>query len=143
MKFFKSKKLENQLITIENIDFVSLCEHHLLPIIGRVSICYKPRGEYVPGLSKVARFVKWFAKKFILQERFTIELCERLYELLNAKFVYCKVCAIHMCVFMRGVKDRSLVLTTDALVGESDIPINELRKIIKCTLPFTLTHITT
>ena len=135
MKFFESKYLENELIIVQDIDFVSLCEHHLLPIIGKVSICYKPLSNKVPGLSKIARFVKWFAKKLILQERFTVELCEELYRLLNAKFVYCKVCAVHMCTFIRGVKDKSMILITDALIGNSDISINELRKIVKCSIP--------
>lgn len=135
IKFFESKSSGNELIIVQDIDFVSLCEHHLLPIIGKISICYKPLSNKVPGLSKIARFVKWYAKRPILQERFTIELCEELYKLLNAKFVYCKACAIHMCTFIRGVKDKSMFLITDALIGSSDISINELRKIVKCSIP--------
>ncbi len=132
VKFFKiPENALNNLIIVRNIEIDSLCEHHLLPIIGKATIVYKPRTNSVPGLSKVIRLVQWFARRPILQERFTQELAELLLDKINAKFVYCHVKAIHLCSFMRGVKSRLTVLETEAVAGEIDVELNMLREVAR------------
>lgn len=121
-------------VEIANVRFVSLCEHHLLPIVGSVSIVYKPLNAEVPGLSKVARYVKWLAARPILQERFTAILAESLRERLRARYVYVKVCALHMCTFIRGVKDEDMVMVTEAWSGDG-VDSSSMGRAVKCTLP--------
>ncbi len=136
VKFFTvPPEAASNLIVIRNIEFLSLCEHHLLPIIGYASVVYKPRENKVPGLSKVIRLVQWYARRPILQERFTQELANFLLEKICAKFVYCRIAALHMCVFLRGVKSTSSILVTEALAGETDVDISRLRELAKCKLP--------
>ncbi len=139
IKFFKiPENAVNNLVVVRDIEFDSLCEHHLLPIIGTVTIAYKPRSTSVPGLSKVIRLVQWFARRPILQERFTQELADLLLEKINARFVYCRVRAIHLCAFARGVRSRTSVLETEALSGNPDVDIATLRSITRGTRLFKL-----
>ena len=117
-------------VVIENIAAVSICEHHLLPIILRVSVAYVP-GDGVPGLSKVIRLVKWAAARPIMQERFTEWLADLLMEKLRAKAVKVKVCGVHMCSFVRGVKDEHHNMVTEAKRGEVDVQLS-CRKPLQC-----------
>ncbi|MCX8136508.1 GTP cyclohydrolase I [Pyrobaculum aerophilum] len=110
-------------VVIENIGAVSLCEHHLLPILLRISVAYVP-GDGVPGLSKVIRLVKWAAARPIMQERFTEWLADLLMEKLRAKGVQVKVCGVHMCSFIRGVKDEHHNMITEARRGEIDVKLS-------------------
>ncbi len=136
VKFFTVPESSSKnLVVIRNIEFLSLCEHHLLPIVGYASIVYRPRGNKVPGLSKVIRLVQWYARRPILQERFTQELADFLRDKICAKFVYCRIVALHMCVFLRGVRSRSSVLITEALSGEADVDISSLRELARCRYP--------
>ncbi len=136
VKFFTvPKDSSRNLVVIRNIEFLSLCEHHLLPIVGYVSVVYRPRENKVPGLSKVIRLVQWYALRPILQERFTQELANFLCDKICAKFVYCRIAALHMCVFLRGVKSRSSILVTEAVSGEPDEDITSLRRLARCKYP--------
>ncbi|MEM4673770.1 MAG: GTP cyclohydrolase I [Pyrobaculum sp.] len=110
-------------VVIENIGAVSICEHHLLPILLRVSVAYIP-GEGVPGLSKVIKLVKWAAARPIMQERFTEWLADLLMEKLRARAVYVKVCGVHMCSFIRGVRDEHHNMVTSAKRGDIDVSID-------------------
>ncbi|MEM0479622.1 MAG: GTP cyclohydrolase I, partial [Pyrobaculum sp.] len=96
---------------------------HLLPILLRVSVAYIP-GEGVPGLSKVIKLVKWAAARPIMQERFTEWLADLLMEKLRARAVYVKVCGVHMCSFIRGVRDEHHNMVTSAKRGDIDVSID-------------------
>jgi len=134
VKFFTiPEHATRNLVVVRDIEFDSLCEHHLLPIIGTVTVVYRPRTSVVPGLSKVIRLVQWFAKRPILQERFTQELADFLLDRIRAKFVYCRVRALHMCAFMRGVRSRTVLLETEAISGDVDVDIESLRSIARGT----------
>ncbi len=133
VKFFNVRKKIENFIIVENIEFFSLCEHHLLPVLGYVSVAYKPCRDEVPGLSKVVRLVQWYSRRLILQERFTQELATVLLEKLRACSVYCKVFGLHLCTMLRGVRSRTTRLFTEAWAG--DISRDELailRKLVKC-----------
>ncbi len=135
IKFFTCGKIESFVI-IRDIEFVSLCEHHLLPVLGYVSVAYKPSLSEVPGLSKVIRLVQWCSRRLILQERFTKELAITLLNSLKARSVYCKVCALHMCTMLRGVRSRTSKLVTEAWAGDiSTEELSMLRKLVKCRVP--------
>ncbi|GAB6945492.1 GTP cyclohydrolase I [Vulcanisaeta sp. JCM 14467] len=123
-------------ISINDIEFVSLCEHHLLPVMGTVTVVYEPLNSEVPGLSKVARYVKWLAARPMLQERFTVRLANELKEVLHAKYVYVRVCALHMCAMIRGVKDEDMYMVTEAWTdGISSDELKELRNSVHCKVP--------
>lgn len=110
------------LVVIENIRAVGLCEHHLLPIIMSVSVAYRPKGP-VPGLSKVSRLVKWAAARLLLQERFTEWLADLLMEKLSAEAVKVRVCGVHLCSAIRGVKDEHHYMVTEAVRGEINVEL--------------------
>ena len=116
-------------VVIENISAVSICEHHLLPILLRVSVAYIP-GDKVPGLSKVIKLVKWAAARPIMQERFTEWLADLLMEKLHAKAVKVKVCGVHMCSFIRGVRDEHHNMVTEARRGEIEVQLNCKRPLV-------------
>jgi GTP cyclohydrolase I len=123
-------------ISINDIRFTSICEHHLLPIIGTATVIYEPLNSEVPGLSKVARYVKWLAARPTLQERFTSKLANDLRIRLNAKYVYVKVCALHMCAMTRGVKDEDMYMVTESWSGNIDeTQLEELRRTTHCKVP--------
>lgn len=100
------------IVTVKDIEFYSICEHHLLPFFGTVSIAYLP-GAQIIGLSKVARIVDMFARRFQVQERFTNQLCEELTHRLGAKGVLVKSTARHLCMQMRGVQKQ--MTSTDSI----------------------------
>lgn len=103
-----------QLVVVRDVEFYSLCEHHILPFFGSVSIGYLP-GEKIVGLSKVARIVDMFARRLQVQERLTSEIAEALTDSLGARGVIVRVRAQHLCMAMRGVqKQESSTVTTVA-----------------------------
>lgn len=113
----------SQMIIVRDIEFYSMCEHHLLPFFGHVSIGYIPDGTMV-GLSKLARIVDAYARKFQVQERFTSELCRELYTTLPAKGVMVLCNAHHMCMKMRGVEKQDATTTTMDYIGSfADDPV--------------------
>ncbi|NLK65888.1 MAG: GTP cyclohydrolase I FolE [Campylobacteraceae bacterium] len=106
----------NEMVLVKNIEFYSLCEHHLLPIIGRVHVGYIPNGKVV-GLSKIPRMVDVFARRLQIQEQLTEQIAQALQEVIKPKGVGVVVEARHMCVEMRGVQKINSVTTTSALRG--------------------------
>lgn len=112
----------DEMILVRNIEFYSLCEHHMVPFTGRVHIAYIPRGKVV-GLSKLARIVELFARRLQVQERLTRQIAEMLERELNAEGVGVVVEATHMCMTMRGVQKAHSSTVTSCMLGQfkSDI----------------------
>ncbi|NLO92097.1 MAG: GTP cyclohydrolase I FolE [Elusimicrobia bacterium] len=106
----------NDLVLIRDIQFHSLCEHHLLPFFGRVHIGYIPCGKIV-GLSKMPRLVRAFASRLQVQERLTRQIADTLFETLNAAGVAVVVEARHMCMEMRGARSTNSTAVTSAMMG--------------------------
>lgn len=106
----------NEMVLVKNIEFYSLCEHHLLPIIGRVHVGYIPNGKVV-GLSKIPRMVDIFARRLQIQEQLTEQIAQALQEVIKPRGVGVVVEARHMCIEMRGVQKINSVTTTSALRG--------------------------
>jgi GTP cyclohydrolase I len=113
-KFFKENY--NEIVMVRDISFNSVCEHHLLPFIGKVHIGYIPNGRVI-GLSKLARVVEVFSHRPQVQERLTEQIAELLYEKLNAKGVAVVVEAEHSCMTIRGVQKPGALCITSALRG--------------------------
>jgi GTP cyclohydrolase I len=103
-------------VVVRDIEFYSLCEHHLLPFFGRAHVGYLPRGVVI-GLSKIPRVVEMFAKRLQVQERLTNEVATFLMERLTPKGVACVIEASHMCTMMRGVKKEQARMMTSAMLG--------------------------
>ena len=106
----------NEIVLIKDIEFYSLCEHHLLPIIGRVHVAYIPNGKVV-GLSKIPRMVNIFARRLQIQEQMTEQIANAIQEVVKPLGVGVVVQARHMCVEMRGVEKINSTTTTSALRG--------------------------
>ena len=103
----------NQMVIVKDINFYSLCEHHMLPFYGKVHVAYIPNG-YITGLSKIARVVDIFSHRLQVQERMTLQIKECIQEALQPLGVMVVVEARHMCMQMRGVeKDNSVTTTSD------------------------------
>lgn len=106
----------NEMVLIKNIEFYSLCEHHLLPIIGRAHVAYIPEGKVV-GLSKIPRMVNVYARRLQIQEQLTEQIATSLQEVINPQGVGVVIQARHLCVEMRGVEKINSTTTTSALRG--------------------------
>ena len=106
----------DEMVIVKDIDFYSMCEHHLLPFFGKVHIAYIPDGKIV-GLSKIPRIVDVFARRLQVQERMTQEICDTLEEHLTPRGVSVVVEAYHMCMMMRGVQKQNSITTTSAMHG--------------------------
>jgi GTP cyclohydrolase I len=106
----------DQMVIVTDIEFYSMCEHHLLPIIGKAHVAYLP-DQKVVGLSKIPRIVEAFARRLQVQERMTHQIAELLNELVHPKGVAVVIEATHMCVTMRGVKKANAEMRTSALMG--------------------------
>lgn len=112
----KFKEAYNQMVIVKDIDFFSLCEHHMLPFYGKVHVAYIPNG-YITGLSKIARVVDIFSHRLQVQERMTLQIKECIQEALNPLGVMVVVEAKHMCMQMRGVEKQNSVTTTSDFSG--------------------------
>ena len=106
----------DQMVVVKDIEFHSFCEHHILPIIGKVSVAYIPDDKII-GLSKIPRIVEVFSKRLQNQERMTTQIAETLTDILKPKGVAVKISAHHMCMHMRGVKKTSSSMDTIAVRG--------------------------
>jgi GTP cyclohydrolase I len=105
-----------EIVLVRDIDFASLCEHHMLPFMGRAHVAYLPRGQVV-GLSKLARVVEVYARRLQVQERMTSQIAEAIQEALNPHGVAVVVEASHLCMAMRGVHKPGASTVTSALIG--------------------------
>lgn len=112
----KFKEDYRQMVIVKNIDFFSMCEHHMLPFYGKVHVAYIPDG-YITGLSKIARVVDIFSHRLQVQERMTFQIKECIQEALNPLGVMVVVEAQHMCMQMRGVEKQNSVTTTSDFTG--------------------------
>ena len=106
----------SQMVIVKDIDFYSLCEHHILPFFGKVHIAYIPNG-YITGLSKIARVVEVYSRRLQVQERMTLQIKECIQKTLNPLGVMVVVEAQHLCMQMRGVKKQNSVTTTSDFCG--------------------------
>jgi len=107
----------DEMVLVKDMDFYSLCEHHLLPFFGRVHVAYVPDGRIV-GLSKLPRMVEMYARRLQVQERLTMEIAGCIDDVLRPKGVAVVVEAIHLCMMMRGVEQQNAFAITSSLRGE-------------------------
>ena len=112
----KFKEDYRHMVIVKDIDFFSLCEHHMLPFYGKVHVAYIPNG-YITGLSKIARVVDIFSHRLQVQERMTLQIKECIQQALNPLGVMVVVEARHMCMQMRGVEKQNSVTTTSDFTG--------------------------
>jgi len=105
-----------QMVIVKDIDFFSLCEHHLLPFFGKVHVAYIPR-KYITGLSKIPRVVDIFARRLQIQERMTLQIKECIQQTLNPLGVMVIIEAQHLCMQMRGVEKQNSLTTTSDFTG--------------------------
>lgn len=107
----------DEIVLVRDIDFASLCEHHMLPFLGKAHVAYLPKGRVV-GLSKLARIVDVFARRLQVQERMTTQIAAALQEALQPAGVAVVLEASHMCMVMRGVRKPNAVTVTSAMQGD-------------------------
>ena len=112
----KFKEDSRQMVIVKDINFYSLCEHHMLPFYGKAHVAYIPNG-YITGLSKIARVVDIFSHRLQVQERMTTQIKECIQETLNPLGVMVVIEAKHMCMQMRGVEKQNSVTTTSDFTG--------------------------
>lgn len=106
----------NEMVIVKDIELYSLCEHHLLPFIGKCHVAYLPK-DTVIGLSKVARIVDVYARRLQIQEHLTQQIAETLQEITSAQGVGVIIESQHMCMMMRGVQKQNSVMTTSCMLG--------------------------
>ena len=116
LKLFNEKG-NDELVVVRDIPLYSMCEHHLLPFVGKAHIAYIPSDGRIIGLSKLARIVNVYAKRPQVQERLTTPIADFLYDELQAKSVAVLIQAEHLCMTMRGVRAAGAVTQTSALRG--------------------------
>ena len=112
----KFKESYRHMVIVKNIDFYSLCEHHILPFYGKAHVAYIPNG-YITGLSKIARVVDIFSHRLQVQERMTLQIKECIQEALDPLGVMVVIEARHLCMQMRGVEKQNSVTTTSDFTG--------------------------
>jgi GTP cyclohydrolase IA len=106
----------DEMVLVRDIEFYSLCEHHMLPFVGRAHVAYLPKGRVI-GLSKIPRIVDMYARRLQVQERMTRQIADLLQETLEPQGVAVVVEAMHLCSMMRGVKKHDARMTTSAMHG--------------------------
>lgn len=106
----------DEMVLVKDIELYSMCEHHLLPFIGKCHVAYLPTGKVI-GLSKIARIVDMFARRLQIQENLTKQIAEAVMQMTDASGVGVIVEAKHMCMMMRGVEKQNSVMTTSVMLG--------------------------
>jgi GTP cyclohydrolase I len=106
----------DEMVIVRDIEFYSLCEHHMLPFMGRAHVAYLPNGRVI-GLSKIPRIVDMFARRLQVQERMTRQIADFIDELLHPRGVAVVVEGLHLCATMRGVRKHDARMTTSAMLG--------------------------
>jgi GTP cyclohydrolase IA len=106
----------DEMVIVRDIEFYSLCEHHMIPFLGRAHVAYLPNGKVI-GLSKIPRLVDMFARRLQVQERMTRQIADLLDELLHPRGVAVVLEGLHLCSMMRGVKKHNARMTTSAMLG--------------------------
>ena len=106
----------DEMVIVKDIDFQSLCEHHMLPFLGKAHVAYIPKNKVV-GLSKIPRIVEMFARRLQVQERMTVQIADFIEEVLQPQGVAVIVEGTHMCMVMRGIKKANATMTTSAMRG--------------------------
>jgi GTP cyclohydrolase I len=106
----------DEMVVVKDIDFYSMCEHHMLPFYGKAHVAYIPDGKVI-GLSKIPRIVEMFARRLQIQEQMTSQIADFLQETLNPQGVAVVIEGAHMCAMMRGVKKQNTKMTTSKMTG--------------------------
>lgn len=122
-----------EMVIVKNIELYSMCEHHMLPFIGKCHVAYMPRGQVI-GLSKIARIVDMFARRLQIQENLTKEIAEVIIQKTGAAGAGVIIEAQHMCMMMRGVEKQNSVMTTSCMLGafrNSQTTRNEFLSLIR------------
>jgi GTP cyclohydrolase I len=132
IKLFDNKYQYNQMLVEKNIPFISNCEHHFVPIVGKAHCAYISNGKVV-GLSKINRIVEFYARRPQVQERMTVQIANHLRQALGTDDVAVLVEAEHMCVSMRGVEHTGVLTVTSAYSGKFDEETtrNEFLRLVK------------
>lgn len=107
----------SEIVLVKNIELYSLCEHHLLPFIGKAHVAYLPNGK-VLGLSKIARIVDMYARRLQIQENLTQQIADAIQQVTDAAGVAVVIEAQHMCMMMRGVEKQNSSMVTSMMLGE-------------------------
>jgi len=106
----------DEMVIVKDIELYSMCEHHMLPFIGRAHVAYIPHG-YITGLSKIARVVEGYARRLQVQERLTMQIRDCIQDTLKPLGVAVVIEALHLCMVMRGIQKQNSVTTTSAFTG--------------------------
>ena len=106
----------DEMVLVRDIEFYSLCEHHMLPFMGRAHVAYMPKGKVI-GLSKIPRIVDLFARRLQVQERMTLQIANLIMEVVQPHGVAVVMEGVHLCSVMRGVKKHDARMTTSAMLG--------------------------
>ena len=107
----------SEMVIVKDIEMYSMCEHHLLPFLGKCHVGYLPQNKVI-GLSKIARIVDFFARRLQIQERLTSEIAHCLEDITHARGVAVVIEAEHLCMKMRGVEKQNSIMTTSVMLGE-------------------------